>query len=95
VFRDSFRSREIFLIVLPFDEVPAPNPANRLYCQQSPDHLLRIKVSSASDLIAGGKFLTPIPHQGVKIARRMTPDDRLEHLEGKRFVNGSVQLTGQ
>jgi hypothetical protein len=29
-FRDTFRSREISLIVLPFDEVLAPNPANRL-----------------------------------------------------------------
>jgi hypothetical protein len=37
---------------LSLDEVLAPNPANRLHCQHSPHHLLRIKASSASGLIA-------------------------------------------
>ena len=33
VFRDTFGSRAISLIVLPFDEVLAPNPRNRLHDQ--------------------------------------------------------------
>jgi hypothetical protein len=41
---------------LPFDEVLAPNPANRLHYQHSPHRLLRIKASSASGLIAGGQI---------------------------------------
>ena len=46
---------------LAFDEMLAPNPADRLHCQHFPHRSLRIKASSASGPMGGGQFWTPIP----------------------------------
>jgi hypothetical protein len=53
---------------LALDVMLAPNPADRLHCQHSPHHSLRIKASSASGQHSGGQFWTPIPRLRGRIA---------------------------
>src|SRR5215469_15831265 len=58
---------------LAFDEVLAPNPANRLHCQHSPSLLDSNRSEQRSRPIFRGSILdADPPAQGVKIARRMT-----------------------
>ena len=60
VFRDTFRSRAISLIVLPLMKC-----SRRIRAIVStisiPDHLLHYKAGSATDQPVGGQFWTPIP----------------------------------
>jgi hypothetical protein len=60
VFRDTFRSRAISLIVLPL--MKCSRRIRAIVSTTSiPNHLLRYKAGSATDQSVGGQFWTPIP----------------------------------
>ena len=72
MFRDTFRSRAISLIVLPLNEMLAPNPANRLHSQHPPPPASRQSRQRNRPIGRGSILDADPPPQGVKIARRMT-----------------------
>ena len=67
VFRDTFRSRAISLIVLPL--MKCSRRIRAIVSTVSiPNHLLRFKAGSATDQPVGGQFWTPIPRlRGSKL----------------------------
>src|SRR5215471_17894173 len=74
---------------LAFDEVLAPNPANRLHCQHSPSLLDSNRSEQRSRPIFRGSILdADPPAQGVKIARRMT----IMLLGGATTYRGKIRL---
>ena len=72
VFRDTFSSRAISLIVLPLTKMLAPDPRNRLHAQHPPPPASNQSGQRIRPIRRGSILDADPPAQGVKIARRNT-----------------------